>query len=45
MLNIASAQSELGESANARKTMDTLVQRYPGSEAADKAKRRLATLK
>jgi tol-pal system protein YbgF len=45
MLNVASSQSELGESANARKTMDTLVARYPGSEAADKAKRRLTTLR
>jgi tol-pal system protein YbgF len=45
MLNIASSQSELGESANARKTMDTLVARYPGSDAADKAKRRLTTLR
>jgi tol-pal system protein YbgF len=45
LLNIASSQSELGESANARKTMDTLVARYPGSEAAEKAKRRLTTLR
>ncbi len=45
MLNVASAQSELGESANARKTMDTLVSRYPGSEAAQKARRRLTTMR
>jgi len=45
LLNIASSQAELGESANARKTMDTLVARYPGSEAAEKAKRRLTTLR
>ena len=45
MLNIASAQAELGEAASARKTMDSLVARYPGSEAAEKAKRRLTTLR
>ncbi len=45
MLNIASAQAELGEAASARKTMDGLVVRYPGSDAAEKAKRRLTTLR
>ncbi|MGE5526648.1 MAG: tol-pal system protein YbgF [Rhodospirillaceae bacterium] len=45
MLNIASSQLEQGDTAAARKTMDGLVSRYPGSEAAEKAKRRLATLK
>lgn len=45
LLNIASSQSELGETANARKTMDTLVARYPGTEAAEKAKRRLTTMR
>ena len=45
MLNIASAQAELGETAAARKTMDSLVSRYPSSEAAEKAKRRIATLR
>lgn len=45
LLNIASSQSELGENANARKTMDTLVARYPGTEAAEKAKRRLTTMR
>jgi tol-pal system protein YbgF len=45
LLNIASCQIELGDSAGARKTMDGLVTRYPTSEAAEKAKRRLATLK
>ena len=44
-LNIASSQLEQGDAAAARKTMDTLVARYPSSEAAEKAKRRLATLK
>lgn len=45
LLNIASSQLEQGDVAAARKTMDGIVTRYPNSEAAEKAKRRLATLK
>ena len=45
MLNIASSQAELGDGASARRTMDTLVARYPSSEAADKARRRMTTLR
>jgi tol-pal system protein YbgF len=45
LLNIASSQAELGDAAGARKTLEKLVARYPASEAAEKAKRRLATLK
>ncbi|MBI4205988.1 MAG: tol-pal system protein YbgF [Betaproteobacteria bacterium] len=45
LLNIASSQAELGDSAAARKTMDGLVARDPASEAAEKAKRRLTTLR
>jgi tol-pal system protein YbgF len=45
LLNIASSQLELGDTATARKTMEGLVARYPLSDAAEKAKRRLATLK
>lgn len=45
LLNIASSQIELGDGAAARKTMDSLVARFPSSEAAEKAKRRLATLR
>lgn len=45
LLNIASSQMELGDTATARKTLDGLVSRYPASEAAEKAKRRLATLR
>ncbi len=45
LLNIASSQLELGDAAAARKSMDGLVARYPASEAAEKARRRLATLK
>jgi len=43
LLNIATSQMELGEGAAARKTLDGLVARYPTSEAAEKAKRRLTT--
>ncbi len=45
LLNIASSQMEQGDAGTARKTMDGLVSRYPLSEAAEKAKRRLATLR
>lgn len=45
MLNIASSQLELGDTAAARKSMDALVARYPASDAAEKARRRLVTLK
>jgi len=45
LLNIASSQLELGDAAAARRTLDGLIARYPASEAADKARRRLATLK
>jgi len=45
MLNIASSQIEMGESSTGRKTLEDLVAKYPVSDAADKAKRRLATLK
>ena len=42
MLNIASSQIEMGESASGRKTLEELVARYPVSEAAEKARRRMA---
>ena len=45
LLNIASSQLELGDIPSARRTMDTLVARYPASEAAEKARRRLSTLR
>lgn len=44
MLNIASSQIEMGESAVGRKTLEDLVARFPISEAAEKAKRRLGAL-
>jgi tol-pal system protein YbgF len=45
LLNMASSYIELGDTAAAKKTMDNLVARYPSSEAAEKAKRRLASLR
>ena len=45
LLNIASADIELGDTAAAKKTMDTLVTRYPNTDAAEKARRRLASLR
>ena len=45
MLNIASSQIEMGESITGRRTLEELVAKYPVSDAADKAKRRLATLR
>lgn len=45
LLNIASSQAELGETAAARKTMEEIVAKHPASEAADKARRRIASLK
>jgi tol-pal system protein YbgF len=45
LLNIASSQLELGDAAGARKMLNRLIARYPASEAAEKGRRRLATLK
>jgi tol-pal system protein YbgF len=42
LLNIASSQLELGDAGGARKTLDNLIAKYPQSEAADKARNRLA---
>ena len=41
MLNVASSQIEMGESATGRKTLEEIVARYPASEAAEKARRRI----
>ena len=41
LLNIASAQSEMGDNASARRTLEELMGKYPTSEAAGKAKQRL----
>ena len=45
LLNIASSQMEMGDSAAARKTMDEIVAKHPTSDAAEKAKRRVANLR
>lgn len=45
LLNIASAQAEMGETAAARKTMDELVAKHPATEAAEKARRRMANVR
>ncbi len=41
LLNIASAQSELGDNPAARRTLEELIAKYPQSESAAKAKQRL----
>jgi TolA-binding protein len=45
LLNIASCQIELGDTAAARKTLDRLIARYPASDAAEKGRRRLTATK
>jgi len=41
LLNIASSQSELGQSNASRETLRALVKKYPSSPAAEQAKQRL----
>ena len=41
LLNVASAQSELGDNAAARRTLEELIGKFPQSDAAGKAKQRL----
>lgn len=45
MLNIASSQQEMGDVPGAKKTLDELIKKYPLSDAAEKAKRRQASLR
>ena len=45
MLNIAECQLELKNKTAARKTLKQLISQFPGSDASDKAKKRLATIK
>jgi tol-pal system protein YbgF len=40
LLNIASAQSEMGDNTSARRTLEELMSKYPQSDAAQKAKQR-----
>ena len=42
LLNIASAQVELGDNAAAKRTLEEIVAKYPTSEAAGKARQRLS---
>lgn len=44
MLNMASCQIGLSDLASAKKTLSELIRKYPGTEAAKKAKERLAQL-
>ncbi len=45
MLNMADCQLELKNKAAAKKTLKQLISQFPGSDASDKAKKRLATIK
>ena len=45
MLNIAECQLELKNKTAAKKTLKQLISQFPGSDAADNAKKRLATIK
>ncbi|HET7403911.1 MAG TPA: tol-pal system protein YbgF [Usitatibacter sp.] len=45
MLAIAAIQVEQGDSGSARNTLEEIIARYPGSEAAGKARTRLASLR
>mgnify|MGYP006272832883 CR=1 FL=1 len=44
MLNVASSQIEMGESVAGRKSLEEIVSKFPISDAADKAKRRLSAM-
>lgn len=44
LLNVASSQIEMGESIIGKKSLEEVVSRFPISDAADKAKRRLAAM-
>src|SRR5574340_277506 len=41
LLNIASAQSDMGDNTGARKSLEELIRKYPKSDAATKARERL----
>ena len=45
LLIIGTAEGSLGDNAAARRTFEELIVKYPASEAAEKAKGRLAKLK
>lgn len=45
MLGIADCQQELKDVVAAKKVLKQIIAKYPGSDAASEAKKRLATLK
>lgn len=45
MLNIADCQMEMQNKTAAKKTLKQLISQFPGSDASEKAKKRLATIK
>ncbi len=45
LLAIASAQSEMGDNGQARNTLQDIIARFPGTEAATKARTRLTQLR
>lgn len=45
MVILANAQAALGDSGAARRTLEDVIAKYPATEAAEKAKQRLARLK
>ena len=45
MIILSNAQSALGDNAAAKKTLEEVVRRFPQSNAADKARQRLARLR
>jgi tol-pal system protein YbgF len=45
MLNIASCQQDMNNKTAAKKTLKQLISQFPGSDASEKAKKRLAAIK
>jgi tol-pal system protein YbgF len=45
MLNVAACQLDLNNKAAAKKTLKQLISQFPGSDASEKAKKRLAAIK
>jgi tol-pal system protein YbgF len=45
MLNVAACQLDLNNKAAAKKTLKQLISQFPGSDASEKAKKRLAVIK
>jgi TolA-binding protein len=45
MLNLAECQLDMKSKTAARKTLKQLISQFPGSDASEKAKKRLAAIK